>query len=187
MFLGDSITNFWEGNGREVYQKHFASRKILNLGFSGDRTEHTLWILKESGILEKMDPKVFILMIGTNNVGHNSSTPAQTIEGVREILRVLGEKKPNAVVVLFAVFPRGANGQDGLRQKVNEINAGLPGLCDGKRVIFVSINDQLLDADGDTLSREMMPDLLHPGARGYEIWANAIEPFLAKYADGKIQ
>lgn len=180
LFLGDSITNFWEGAGRDVFKKYFEGKKVINMGFSGDRTEHTLWILKEGQVLEKISPKLIVLMIGTNNVGHNSSNPQQTIAGITEILRVLKEKEPQAKILLFAVFPRGENGQDGLRQKVNEINAGLPALADGKTVVFVDINKQLLEPDGDTLSRSMAPDLLHPGAKGYEIWANAILPYMPK-------
>ena len=94
VFLGDSITNFWETNGKTVYAQHFADRKILNLGFSGDRTQHTVWLVQDSGILEKISPKLFILMIGTNNVGWNETSPAQTLEGIQKILKIVREKKP---------------------------------------------------------------------------------------------
>jgi len=36
-----------------------------------------------------------------------------------------------------------------------------------------------LDADGN-LPRSIMPDLLHPSEAGYQIWADAMEPTLAK-------
>ncbi|MBE6426689.1 MAG: acetylglucosamine-6-sulfatase [Planctomycetaceae bacterium] len=185
VLLGDSITNFWEGNGKDAYAKWFGNRKVLNLGFSGDRTQHTIWIVKDSGILDKIDPKLFVLMIGTNNVGWNETDPAQTQEGIREILRLVREKKPNAKIVLFSVFPRGANSQDKMRQLVNQINEGVPAMADGENIFYVDINPQLLEADGDTLSRGMMPDLLHPGAKGYEIWGAAIDPFVKKYVEGK--
>ncbi len=185
VFLGDSITNFWEGNGKETYAKWFGNRRVLNLGFSGDRTQQTIWIVKDSGILEKIDPKLFVLMIGTNNVGWKETDPAQTQEGIREILRILREKKPNAKIVLFAVFPRGADNQDPMRRLVNEINEGIPAMADGQNICFVNINSQLLEADGETLSRDTMPDLLHPGEKGYEIWAQAIDPFVKKYVEEK--
>lgn len=185
VFLGDSITNFWEGNGKVTYAKWFGNRSVLNLGFSGDRTQHTIWIVKDSGILEKIDPQLFVLMIGTNNVGWNETTPAQTQDGIREILRILREKKPNAKIVLFAVFPRGADNQDKMRRLVNEINEGIPAMADGENIFFVNINPQLLEADGETLSRDTMPDLLHPGEKGYEIWAQAIDPFVKKYVEEK--
>ena len=183
VFLGDSITNFWETNGAEAYKKWYADRKVLNLGFSGDRTQQTIWIVKDSGILEKIDPKLFVLMIGTNNVGWHETDPAQTLEGIRTILKIVREKKPNAKIVLFEVFPRGANNQDGMRQLVNEINKGIPALCDGENIFFASINGKLLEADGETLTRDTMPDLLHPGPKGYEFWAEAIEPYIKKFVE----
>ncbi len=185
VFLGDSITNFWENQGKDVYAKWFGNRKVLNLGFSGDRTQQTIWVVKDGNVLEKIDPKLFVLMIGTNNIGWNETTPAQTLEGIAEILKIVREKKPNAKIVLFAVFPRGANNQDGLRKLVNEINEGIPALADGENIFYVSINDKLLAEDGETLTREMMPDLLHPGPKGYEIWAEAIDPFVKKYVENK--
>src|SRR4051812_40594355 len=36
IFIGDSITQGWEGEGKEVWRQRFATRKSLNLGFSGD-------------------------------------------------------------------------------------------------------------------------------------------------------
>ncbi|MDO4583093.1 MAG: GDSL-type esterase/lipase family protein [Planctomycetia bacterium] len=183
VFLGDSITHFWEGAGKDVFQKYYGDRKVLNLGFSADRTEHVLWRL-ENGEVDNIQPKMVMLMIGTNNVGHNSTTPAETVEGIRAILVKLGEKLPKTKVLLLAVFPRGADGNDGLRQKVNEINAGLPALADNERVFFLDINAGFLK-DGDVLPKEIMPDLLHPNAAGYEIWAKAVEPWVWKlaYAD----
>lgn len=185
VFLGDSITNFWESNGKEAFAKWYGNRRVLNLGFSGDRTQQTIWIVKDGGILEKINPKLFVLMIGTNNVGWNETDPAQTLEGIQEILRIVREKKPNAKIVLFDVFPRGANNQDGMRKLVNQINEGIPALADGKNIFFASINSKLLEANGETLTRETMPDLLHPGPKGYEFWAEAIEPFILKFVENK--
>lgn len=89
--------------------------------------------------------------------------------------------KPKAKIVLFDVFPRGANNKDSLRGKVNEINKGIPALCDGKNIFHCSINKELLELDGETLTRQMMPDLLHPGPKGYDIWAKALLPYFTQY------
>ncbi|MDO4570601.1 MAG: platelet-activating factor acetylhydrolase IB subunit [Planctomycetia bacterium] len=179
VFLGDSITHFWEGNGKSVFDKYYKDYNVLNLGFSADRTEHVLWRLN-NGEIDGIAPKMLVLMIGTNNVGHGSTNPAQTIEGIQAILETLGEKLPNTKVLLLAVFPRSEKPTDALRVKVEEINAGLPALCDNERVFFLNFNDQFLTKEG-ILTREIMPDLLHPGAAGYEIWANAIQPYVEKW------
>jgi len=46
-------------------------------------------------------------------------------------------------------------------------------------VRFLDIGPQFLEADG-TLPKSIMPDLLHPNEKGYQIWAAAMEPTLAK-------
>jgi len=184
LFVGDSITHGWEGKGKDVWAKYYGNRKAANLGYGGDRTEHVIWRLTEGKEMEGLSPKLIVLMIGTNNVGHRSSTPAQTVEGIRKILDIMKEKAPKAKILLLSVFPRSANPQDEMRVKVNEINAGLPALADGERVIYVDFGKKFLAEDG-TLPVEMMRDRLHPGAAGYEIWAQEIEPFVVKYVDGK--
>lgn len=176
VYLGDSITHNWESKGANVWKEFYGNRKAINLGYSGDRTENVLWRL-DNGEADGYTPKIVVLMIGTNNVGHRRATPRQTIEGIRAILEKLGQKWPETKVLLLPVFPRGADENDSLRKAVNEINAGAPVLADGKRVIFCDFNDKLLTPE-KVLTREMMPDLLHPAKGGYVIWAQAVEPFI---------
>lgn len=181
VFLGDSITHFWETNGKDVYDNVFGKYQILNTAVAGDRTQHVLWVLKKSKIIDPLDPKLFVVMIGTNNVGWKETDPAQTVDGIKEILKTIRFMKPDAKIVLFDVFPRGANNKDSLREKVNEINKGIPALCDGKNIFHCSINKELLESDGETLTRDMMPDLLHPGPKGYKIWAKTLLPYFEQY------
>jgi lysophospholipase L1-like esterase len=58
------------------------------------------------------------------------------------------------------------------------INTALVKLDDGKMVKFLDIGSKFLEPDG-TLPRSIMPDLLHPNEKGYQIWADAMEPTLA--------
>jgi len=178
VFLGDSITQGWEGSGKSVWAKYYAHRKVLNLGYSGDRTEHALWRL-DNGEIAGLSPKLVVIMLGTNNTGHRKDPPEQTAEGMRMILERIKTKMPGAKVLLLAVFPREASPDGTLRQINDGINAIYKTLADGDRVTFLDINAKMLEADG-TLTREIMPDLLHPKEKGYAIWAAAIEPFVAK-------
>src|SRR5512137_2224067 len=38
IFVGDSITQGWEGNGKEVWTRYYAPRHALNLGIGSDHT-----------------------------------------------------------------------------------------------------------------------------------------------------
>lgn len=184
VFIGDSITHGWEGNGAKVWGKYFAEgpRKALNLGFGADRTEHVLWRLTEGGELDGYEAKCVVLMIGTNNSGHfpfEKEPPVDTVLGIREILRVIAEKQPKARVILTAIFPRGASAKDAIRLRNDVVNRELAKFADGKRVIWCDFSDKYLAAGG-RLSPELMPDYLHPGELGYEIWASAAVPLIDK-------
>jgi len=181
VFIGDSITHFWETNGKVQLAKYFSEgdMKMLDLGISADRTEHVLWRLTEGRELDGYEAKVIFLMIGTNNSGHfpfEKEPPADTILGIREILKVIAAKQPKAKVVLTAIFPRGMNAKDGYRQRNEVVNKEIMKFADGKNVFWLDFNDQFMTPDG-VLGREVFPDLLHPGAYGYELWASAALPY----------
>lgn len=173
VFLGDSITQGWEGGGKKTWDREFAQLNSGNFGFSGDRTEHVLYRL-QNGEIVGLDPKLVVMMIGTNNIGHGSSTPQQTADGVRAITKTLWEKLPRAKILLLGIFPRGEQPNDQMRLKVNEATSLFKGLDDGKRVHFLDIGKFFLHQDG-TLKMLLMPDALHLNENGYEIWAKAIK------------
>ncbi len=177
-FIGDSITQGWEGNGKDVWQEYYGNRKAINLGIGGDRTEHVIWRLTH-GNLGKIQPKVAVLMIGTNNTGHFDQDPAQVAAGVKRILEILKERLPNTKVILHGIFPRGPNPLDLKRLNNVAINQIIRRYADGDRVHFMEIGDQFLEPDG-TISKEIMPDLLHISGEGYQRWANALEPKLTE-------
>ncbi|MBQ6328048.1 MAG: DUF1080 domain-containing protein [Kiritimatiellae bacterium] len=182
VFIGDSITHFWEGAGKGAWQKFFADGKYraINLGTSADRTEHVLWRITEGRELDGYEAKCILLMIGTNNSGHfpfAKEPPIDTIMGIRHILEVIAEKQPKARVILTSIFPRGRDANDSYRRRNDVVNKEIATFADGKRVIWCDFSDKFLDAQG-RLSRELFPDLLHPNARGYEIWASAVIPLI---------
>ena len=176
VFIGDSITQGWEGSGKDVWAKHYGRRNAVNLGIGGDRTQHVLWRL-DHGNLDGISPKLAVVMIGTNNSGDN--TPEEIADGVEAIVEKLHAKLPGTKVLLLAIFPRGENGQDAKRQVNQEANERIAKLDDGERVRYLDIGPRFLQDDG-TLTREIMPDLLHLSEKGYTLWAAAIESPVAE-------
>ena len=176
VFLGDSITQGWEGNGKNAWQKHFAPLKAINLGIGGDQTGHVLWRLTEGGEFETIRPKVVVLMIGTNNTGNKEHTAERIAGAISEIVKTIHKKSPETKVLLLAVFPR-ANKAGELNTKIPEINKIIAKLDDGgKTVKYLDIGDKFL-VDGK-MAKGVMYDYLHLSTRGYEIWAEAIMPTL---------
>jgi lysophospholipase L1-like esterase len=186
VFLGDSITHGWETKGKAVWDKYWAPLQAANFGIGGDRTEHVLWRM-EHGNFDGLHPKEVVIMIGTNNTGHQGRpqkelndavyecSAEQTAEGVKAIVNQLKSKFPKTKILLLAIFPRGATPDDKFRKQNEATNAIIKNLADNKTVFFMDIGPKFLQPDG-TLSKDIMPDLLHPNEKGYEIWAQAIEP-----------
>jgi len=177
LFMGDSITDGWRSRGKTVFQKYYGSRHAANFGIGGDRTEHVLWRI-ENGELDGIDPKVIVLMIGTNN--SNSNSADQISEGVEMIVAEMRKKCPKSKILLLAVFPR--NKPDANPKQMNTIHAvneRIAKLDDGKTVTFLDIGKAFLGDDGE-LHADVMPDYLHPNEHGYQLWADAMEPTLAK-------
>lgn len=174
LMIGDSITHSWEKKGAEVWQQYYQPRKAFNLGFSGDRTEHVLWRL-QNGALDNLSPKLTVLMIGTNNTGHRMDPAQQTAGGIQSMLNEIRGRLPESKVLLLAIFPRHESPYNEMRLRNDEINRLIAEFADGEHIYYLNVNHVFLDAEGK-LKQELMPDLLHPNALGYQAWAQAMEP-----------
>ncbi len=172
LFQGDSITDGWRGGGKAVWDATFAPMKAANFGIGGDRTQHVLYRLR-NGELDGITPKLVVMMIGTNNLG--GDTNDQIADGVTADVNEIRTKSPTSKILLLGIFPRGFKAEDGARARIKDINTRIAKLEDKKSIFYMDIGDKFLDADGN-LPKEIMPDALHPNAKGYQIWADAILP-----------
>lgn len=177
VFLGDSITDGWRGSGT-VWKEQIEPLHAANFGIGGDRTQHVLWRI-QNGELDGIEPKVVVLMIGTNNA--SSATADEIAQGVTAIVEELRHRLPRAKILLLGVFPRGQK-PDATREKLQAVNAKIARLDDGSHVKFLDIGKAFLNEDG-TISPEIMPDYLHLSRKGYRIWADAMEPTLWSMLD----
>jgi lysophospholipase L1-like esterase len=174
LFMGDSITDFWrnaDGNfaGKAVQEKYFGQWKVANFGIAGDTTQGVLFRLRD-GEGTGIKPRAIMLMIGTNNTGRNSA--AEIAEGIGAVVLELQKDFPEARILLLAVFPRG-RATDPVRNTIADINKTIAKLDDGKKVFYQDIGKGFLDAAGN-IPADVMSDGLHPTAKGYEIWAQAV-------------
>jgi lysophospholipase L1-like esterase len=180
VFDGDSIMNRWEVTGRDIWNQRYAGI-AADFGIEGDRVENVLWRLSK-GQVDGIDPKVVVLMIGTNNSGRNSA--GEIADGIEQLVAEYEKRCPHAHIVLFGIFPRGQNANDGGRRKVAGVNEKIKLLDDGKRVTYIDLSSKMIEADG-AISPDMMPDFVHPTFKGYQIWADALQPIVDKYVAAK--
>jgi lysophospholipase L1-like esterase len=170
LFVGDSITDWWARQGLEVWTANFAGLNPANFGIAGDTTQGVLWRM-QNGELDGFTAKLIVLMLGTNNVNRNPVD--EIVDGNRLILEEFKKRQPQAKVLLLGVFPRTAQADNPIRAIIKEMNEKLAKLADDRQVFFKDIGQAFLAPDG-TLPADVMPDGLHPSARGYQIWADAI-------------
>jgi lysophospholipase L1-like esterase len=175
VFVGDSITDGWRSDPqREIFEDYFGRYRPYNIGIGGDETQHVLWRINH-GELDGLSPKVVVLMIGTNNLANaNKMSPEEAADGVAAVVQAIHGKLPNSKVLLLNIFPRANRSDDPLRLAVNATNTIIARLQDRKTVFYLDIGSRFLSPDG-TLSGDIMPDYLHPNAKGYQIWADAIK------------
>jgi beta-glucosidase len=182
LFLGDSITAGWPAVNNPTWAK-FEPYKPADFGVSGIDTSGLLWGITDFGELNGIDPKVVVIMIGTNNIGHNpDEKPEWAAAGIKKIVDTVQEKLPHAKVLLLGILPRAETKEQGgilAVAKVPQINAILKGFEDGKNITFLDLTDKFVDSQGNLL-RELTFDGLHPNAKGYDVWFEAMWPTLEK-------
>ena len=180
VFIGDSITDAWRGGEQnKIYKERWGKYNPLNLGISGDKTEHVLWRL-ENGELDGLagGTKLVVMMIGTNNLGNQPrATPEDTAKGIECLVQTIRQKLPEAKLLLLGVFPRGREASNPFRAQIKTVNDAISKLDDGKQVRYVDLGPAFLDGNG-TLPADVMPDQLHPNAKGYQIWADEMGPII---------
>lgn len=184
MFIGDSITHQWEAVGKAVWAQKLAPLGAQPFGIGGDRTENLLWRLQHGLLSGKSDPKLVVMMIGTNNTGHRKDKPEDIAAGVKACIDTIRQRKPDAKILVLAIFPRSAQPSDFMRMNNEAANKLLSAFADGKKVFYADINHIFLTKDG-VLEKSVMPDLLHLSAASYDLWADAVIPEIKKIAGGK--
>jgi cephalosporin-C deacetylase-like acetyl esterase/lysophospholipase L1-like esterase len=184
-FVGDSITRRWgcsDPQWAEMlanWKSNFFGWNAADFGWGGDTTQNILWRL-ENGELDGVNPRVIVILAGTNNVGKTPGDEHKVQDitnGIRAIIDTCQRKAPNATIILTAIFPRDDNAP--VVPEFNQINANIAKFSDGKKIRFLNVNDRLADPSGH-LHDGMMMDGLHPTAKGYQIWADGLKPILTE-------
>jgi len=182
-FVGDSITRRWGAlDYPELlanWTSNFFGWNAANFGWGGDRIQNILWRL-QNGELDGVRPKIIVVLAGTNNVGarpDDDQEAADIARGITALVHVCRAKAPKATIVVTAIFPR--NDNIAFVPEIDRINADLARIADGRKIRFVSVNDELAGPDG-RLFDGMMTDGLHPTVAAYQIWADALKPIFAE-------
>lgn len=186
-FEGDSITRRWGATDYPQFlanwKENFFGWNAADFGWGADTIQNILWRLN-NGELDGVNPKIIVLLAGTNNVG-NSVPPggeeakvADITKGLQAILSIMQAKAPGATIIVTGIFPR--NDNMAVMPVIDKINDNLSRLADGKKIRYLSVNDKLADRDGKLIDGMMNPDKLHPAIKGYQVWADGLKPIFTE-------
>ena len=188
-FEGDSITRRWGASDEQYkaflanWRRNFFGWNAADFGWGGDTTQNILWRL-ENGEMDNVNPKIIVLLAGTNNVGKESprgsedARVADTVKGIKAILDICRRKAPKATIVLTGITPR--NDNMAVMPLINKINNNVAKFADGKKIRYVNINDKLADKDGKLREGMVSRDGLHLDVKGYQVWADALKPIFTE-------
>jgi lysophospholipase L1-like esterase len=176
VFIGDSITQRWEENGKEIWDKYYAGRRAMNAGIDGDATQTVLWRIKH-GNLEGIHPKVVVLLIGSANTTDSRQSPENIADGILEIVKVVRHRLPETRILLLSILPRWYTPTPEVERGA-ATNQLVSKLADNRKVFYLDISKKLVNSEGIT-SLYVMPEYAHLTRNGYQAWAEAMEPTLA--------
>ena len=188
-FAGDSITRRW-GTSDDQYKeflanwrKNFFGWNAANFGWGGDTIQNILWRLG-NGELDDVNPKIIVILAGTNNVGNKSPQDGQDprisdiTRGIKAILDLCRRRAPHATIVLMGITPR--NDNMAVMPIIDKINNNIEKFADGKRIRYLNIKDKLADKGGTFLEGMANRDGLHLDVKGYQVWADALKPIFTE-------
>jgi len=186
-FEGDSITRRWGATDYPDWlanwKQNFFGWNAADFGWGADTIQNILWRL-QNGELDGVNPKVIVLLAGTNNVGGRpladiDAKVADITRGLQAVVKTMREKAPAATIIVTGIFPR--NDNMGVLPVINKVNENLAKMADGKKLRYLNVNDKLADADGKLFDGMMNPaDKLHPGLKGYQVWADGLKPIFTE-------
>ncbi len=193
VMIGDSITHHWGGEpsggsrktGAASWERLFAPHAVTNMGFGFDYVDNAYYRV-QNGELNGISPRVIIILLGTNNLGHRGDTPQACADNIKAFIRLVRQKCPSSKILLLGVLPRK---EKNLAEPVKQTNRLLAKFHNGKNVFFADPGKALLSGDGFSPQNAFMRDVVHPNARGYEILERELAVLLkkldAKFRGGK--
>jgi lysophospholipase L1-like esterase len=225
VMIGDSITERFMGTRsmganaepefKQVFDEFFdksgqksATLQGLALGASGDVCTELKWHLENGMLPDHLNPKVWIILIGTNDLDRSKCSKRNTLAGILNVAYYLHERRPTAPIILHGLLPRADefNTGDytlGVRWKqILWINRELKKFCAlHEHWHYMQSHNLFLERNTDTkavvatdadvvdehvvINAERMEDSLHPSVQGYRVWAPRIAERVQQIINGQ--
>lgn len=168
LFTGSSSIRMWED-----LQERFPGQNILNTGFGGSQASDLLYYL-EPLVLAYQPKKVFIYE-GDNDLAEGKRV-GQVLKVLEQISHGIRKENPDVSIVLISAKP--SITRWGLRGKYKRLNKKLQRWATRhEHLDFADVWNPMI-ADKKLNTSLFIEDGLHMNASGYDIWENALKPFI---------
>jgi len=175
LLVGDSITIQWG----DSWQRHFPTRKAINIGIGGDKTQNVLWRLDHGGV-DGLEPRVIMLMIGNNNMFFTPETGTEAAAlGIKACVTNLREKFPTAPLIVTKILPSAAPGVP-FYEDTKKTNAAVDALnlSADPQVQVLDLWQDFVNSDGTIKPELYTADKIHLSPQGYAVWAAKLQPLI---------
>ena len=168
VFAGDSIVEFWPTDELFTELKEKSKLDIYNRGIDGDVSNRLLERIESNVCV--LDPKVFYLLIGTNDFLFKFPTE-YTLENIKKMIEAVNLHCTDCKIFIQSLCPvnKDVNKQmvsSRKNKKIIALNDEIRRLALNLGCVYVDVFDELLD-ETDVFSEEYTYDGLHPSIPGY--------------------
>lgn len=185
VIIGDSITHYWGGDpvdpvfkprGTNSWKNLFGASTVTNMGFGFDYVDNAFYRVRE-GELDRISPRIVILLIGTNNIGHRKDKASDCAANTKALVELIRKKCPASRILLLGILPRM---EPALAPVIEETNKLYAKIADGRLVVFANPGEILKETDSTFPRKEFMSDTVHLNAKGYEALGGELSKILGR-------
>lgn len=169
LFVGSSTIRMWQW-----LLEDFPDMPILNMGFGGSHMSDLLH--HAENLVVAVRPRKIFIYEGDNDLSSGKS-PGRVMRDTRRLLRLLGQQLPGVPVVLISAKPSPSRWDK--RKRYETFNRRLEKLCHRRpELAYADTWFIMLDEQGIPRGDIFLQDQLHMNRKGYELWAEALRPYL---------
>lgn len=164
VFIGDSITEFWEAAAPDLFRDGVVNRGI------GAQTSPQMLVRFQQDVIA-LRPRVVHIMAGTNDVAGNTG-PSRPDDFKNHIRAMVELAQAHDIRVVLGAIPPAATfswrPQLQPAAQIAELNAWLETYAKARDATFIDYHRAMRGPDGD-LRSELTDDGVHPDAEGYAV------------------
>lgn len=169
LFLGSSSIVKWK-----TLAEDFSEHQVINRGFGGSQIADSVAFVER--IVLPYEPRLIVFYAGDNDIAVKK-TPEQVAADFKAFVIDVQGRLPNTRIAYLSIKP--SLKRWALVEQIKEANQRIAEFCrTHERLVYIDVFTPMLGADGQPPADLFVQDGLHLSAKGYELWASIVRPYL---------